>query len=233
VNSAAGVGAGRDPREHEFPLFRVIDAVRSSEEAIVTQVEERRARLAERTGSSGQALADALARELIDDAALRSALLGAGAALPIPLPFIGPWASLVLAVVTGAFLQVANDVELVYQIAAAYRTRLSSERLRLVAFWLVRLTNYDELQEKALAIGVRVTVRKLTEKLIAVGLARAVGATATGLMVTRVAGNLPAPWYVRATAWLGVPVLAVLGWRGTRSVGERATAYFSEELAGR
>lgn len=209
-------------REHELPLFRVIDGVRATEGEIVDRVERRRARLAESSGLGGRTLADALARELVDDAALRSAWIGAGAALPITWPLIGPWGSLALAVVGGAFFQLANEVDLVYQVAAAYRTNLSSERLRPVAFWLVRLTNYEELQQKALALGVRVTVRKLTEKLVAVGLSRAVGATATGVVMTR-----------GATAYLGVPVLAVLGWRNTRGVGERAIAYFSEELAGR
>ncbi len=104
----------------------------------------------------------------------------------------------------------------------------------MVAFWLVRLTNYDDLQSKALAMGVRVTVRKLTEKLIAVGLARALGATATGMMagmMGRAPAAVQAPWYVRATSFLGVPVLACLGWRGTQGVGQRAIAYFTEELA--
>jgi hypothetical protein len=223
----------RDPREDELPLFRVIDGVRANEGAIVARIEARRAVLAERTGLSGRALADELAKELVDDAAVRSALIGATAALPLSLPLIGPWVSLFVAVVGGALLQLANEVDLVYQVAAAYRTRLSSERLRMVAFWLVRLTNYDDLQQKALALGVRVTVRKLTEKLVAVGLARAIGATAPSMMagMVRGAAAAPAPWYVRATAYLGVPVIAVLGWRSTMAVGQRAIAYFSEELA--
>jgi hypothetical protein len=223
----------RDRREGEFPLFRVIDGVRANEGAIVARIEERRAALAARTGLSGRALADALARELVDDAAVRSALIGATAALPFSLPLIGPWISLFVAVVGGALLQLANEVDLVYQVAAAYRTRLSSERLRMVAFWLVRLTNYDDLQHKAMALGVRVTVRKLTEKLVAVGLARAIGATAPGMMagMMRGAAAAPVPWYVRATAYLGVPVITVLGYRSTQAVGQRAIAYFSEELA--
>lgn len=224
-------------REREFPLFRVIDGVRESEGAIVARVEERRARLAAETGLTGRALADELAEELVAAAALRSALIGAGAALPISLPLLGPWVSLALALASGALLQVATEVELVYALAATYRARLDPEELRTVAFWLVRLTNFDDLQQKALTLGVRVTVRKLVEKLVAVGLARAVGATATGvvagMMMSRASLVTPQPWYVQATRFLGVPVLAGLGWKGTRGVGQRAIAYFGEELAAR
>lgn len=217
--------------EEAFPLFRVIDGVRAHEGALVARIEERRSKLAERTGLSGRALADALALELVDDAAARSALIGALAALPVSLPLLGPWISLLFAVTSGAVLQLAGEVDLVYQIAAVYRTRLPPERLRMVAFWLVRLTNYDDLQRKAMALGVRVTVRKLTEKLIAVGLARAIGATAPRMMagMARGVAAIPSPWYVRATAYLGVPVIAVFGWRSTSAVGQRAIAYFSEE----
>jgi hypothetical protein len=211
----------------------VIDGVRASEGAIVARIEERRAALAARTGLAGRELADALAQELVDDASVRSALIGALSAMPLSFPFVGPWVSLVVAVASGAFFQLAGEVELVYQIAAAYRTRLSSERLRMVAFWLVRLTNYEDLQQKAMELGVRVTVRKLTEKLVAIGLARAIGATAPRMMAGVVRGTAaaPAPWYVRATAWLGVPVVTVLGYRSTQAVGQRAIAYFREELA--
>ena len=212
----------------------MIDGVRQSEGAIVARVEERRAALAEKTGLSGRALADRLAEELVEDAALRSALIGAGAALPVSLPLIGPWGSLLLAVSGGALLQTATEVELAYAVAAAYRTRLSSEKLRMVSFWLVQLSNYDELSTRAVKIGVRVTVRKLVEKLVAVGLVRALGATAPGMMMTgmmgRAAAAAPAPWYVRATGLLGVPVLACLAWRSAHDVGGRAIAYFSEEL---
>jgi hypothetical protein len=214
--------------EAELPLLRVIDGVRAQEGVIVARIEERRQRLGQQTGLSGRALADALAQQLIDETSSRTGLIGAASAMPLTLPVLGPWASMVLAVAVGAFFQLAAEVELVYQIAAVYRTRLSSERLRMVAFWLVRLTNYDDLQQMALALGVRVTVRKLVEKLVAVGLARALGATAQGV----VAGLGRGPWYVRATAWLGVPVIAVLGWRSTQAVGRRAVAYFSEELEG-
>jgi hypothetical protein len=229
-----GVVGVRDPREGEFPLFRVIEGVRASEGVLVARVEQRRAQLGEQTGLSGRALADALAQQLVEEASVRSALIGATSALPLSLPLLGPWASLVLAVSAGAFFQLAGEVELVYQLAAVYRTRLSPARLRMVAFWLVRLTNYEDLRQKALALGVRVTVRKLVEKLVAVGLARAVGATAQGVMtsaVVRGTAAAPLPWYVRATAYLGVPVIAALGWQGTRAVGQRALAYFSEELA--
>lgn len=220
-------------REAEFPLLRVIDGVREAEGSIVARIEQRRASLAASTGLTGRALADRLAGELVDDAALRSGLIGAGAALPWTLPLLGPWVSLALALGAGALFQVATEVELVYGIAAVYRTRLPPDKLRMVAFWLVRLSNYDDLSARALTMGVRVSVRKLVEKLVAVGLARAVGATATGMMAmggARAAANAPAPWYIRATSLLGVPVLACLGWRSTRAVGGRAIAYFGEEL---
>jgi hypothetical protein len=217
----------------QFPLFRVIDGVRESEGAIVARVEQRRAKLAEETGLTGLALAEKLADELTDEAALKSALIGGAAALPISIPFLGPWISLGIALASGALFQVATEVELVYAVAAAYRTGLPPERLREVSFWLVRLSNFDDLQSKALAMGLRVTVRKLVEKLVAVGLSRALAATATGMMAGMMVQPAAAatPWYIRATKLLGVPVLAVLGWKSTRAVGERAMAYFAEELA--
>lgn len=228
-------GATRDGdggRRGEFPLFRVIDGVRESEGAIVARVEARRRTLAAQTGLTGLALAEKLAEELIDEAALKSGLIGGAAALPIVVPFLGVWVSLVLALATGALFQLANEVELVYAIAAAYRTRLPPERLRNVTFWIVRLSNYEDLRTKALAMGVRVTVRKLVEKLIAVGISRAVGATAVGMMAGMGIARAPRnPWYIQATKYIAVPVLAVLGWKNTRGVGERAMAYFSEEIA--
>lgn len=224
-----GRGGGADT---EFPLFAVIDRIRQSEHVIAAEVEERRLRIGREMGLTDLALAEAVGRDLVEDAAVRSALIGAGAALPITLPLVGPWVSLGLSLFGGALFQLATEVELVYAVAAAYRTRLRPDRLRVVAFWLVRLSNYEDLQKKAFAMGVRVTVRKLVQKLIAVGIARAVGATATGMMtgmMGRAAANAPAPWYIRATGLLGVPVLACFGWQSTQGVGERAIAYFAEE----
>jgi hypothetical protein len=167
---------------------------------------------------------------------VRSALIGAGAALPITLPLVGFWASLLITVSGGAFLQLATEVDIVYGVAAAYRTRLPSDRLRMTAFWLVQLTNFEDLQARAVTIGTRVTVRKLVEKLVAVGLSRALAATAPGMMggmMGRVAAGSPMPWYVRATSLLGVPVIACFGWQSANATGERAMAYFEEELAAR
>jgi hypothetical protein len=218
-------------RERRLPLLRVIDGVREDEGQIVARVEARRSALAERTGLEGRELADALARELVDVHALRSAALGAGAALPWSVPLLGPYATTVVTVLGGAVWQLANEVELGYGVAAAYRTPLSSERLRMVAFWLVRLTNYDDLRDRALTMGLRLTTRKLVEKLIAIGLTRAFAATAMPMMMGRMGATVApsvAPLYVRAVPYLGVPVLAYLGWRSTQAVGERAIAYFTD-----
>lgn len=223
-----------DAQPAEFPLFRLIDSIRRGEDAIVEGVERRRERLAAETGLRGLALAERVARELTEEAALKSALIGGAAALPFTLPFLGFLPSVVLTVSLGALLQVANEVELVLAIGAAYRTRIPPERLRIVAFWLVRLSNFDELQTRAMTLGVRVTVRKLIEKLVAIGVTRAVEATAVGMMggaMVQRASDAGSPWYVRAIAFAGVPVLAWLGWRGTAATGERAIAYFAEELA--
>ena len=216
--------------EQQFPLFRVIDGVREDEGRIVARVEELRERVQRRTGLHGRPLADAVARQLVDEHAFRSAAIGAGAALPWSLPLIGPLGTIALMVLGGALLQLANEVELCYAVAAAYRTRLGSERLRMVAFWLVRLNNYDDLRGRALTMGVRLTVRKLVEKLLTIGLTRAFAATAMPMMMQGMSMQMvaQAPWYVRAVPYLGVPVLAVLSWRSTSAVGERAIAYFAE-----
>jgi hypothetical protein len=230
ATGAEGIGDGNVLLERKFPLLRVIEGVREDEGKIVARVEERRAALAEQTGLRGRELADALARQLVDEHALRSAAIGAGAALPWSFPLLGPVGTTLFTVLGGAMLQLANEVELCYAIGATYRTRLSSERLRLVAFWLVRLTNFDELRAKALTMGVRLTTRKLVEKLIAIGLTRAFAATAMPAMMQGmgIAATQTAPWYVRAVPYLGVPALGYLGWRSTQGVGERAIAYFSE-----
>lgn len=182
-----------------------------------------------RTGVDGRALADALAQDLIDDARLKAALIGAGAALPITLPLIGFWGTLIATIGIAAVWQLAIEVELVYALSYTYDARISAERLRLVAFWLVQLTNYDDLRERALTIGVRLTVRKLVEKLLAVGLGRAFEATASSMMMVRAAGGVAnQPLYVRATQYLGVPLLFYFGWQSTTAVGERARAFFTE-----
>lgn len=217
--------------EDNFPLLRVIDAVRADESRIREKVELRRRLLATETGLSGRALTEALAEDLILDAKLRSASIGAGFALPWTIPFVGFWGTLAFTVLGAALWQTANEVELVYELAYVYGTRLDSERLRLTSFWLVQLTNYDDLRERALTTGVSLTVRKLTQKLIAVGLMRAYGATAHSLMMARMMGGVPSqPWYVRATEYIGVPVLFYFGWKSTNGVGKRAVDYFREEV---
>ncbi len=217
--------------EDNFPLLRVIDAVRADEFRIEEKVATRRRLLAEETGLTGRALTEALATDLVLDAKLRSATIGAGFALPWTLPFVGFWGTLAITVLGAALWQTANEVELVYELGYAYGTRLERDRLRLTAFWLVQLTNYDDLRERALTTGVSLTVRKLTQKLIAVGLMRAYGATAHSLMMARMMGGAPSqPWYVRATEYIGVPVLFYFGWKSTAGVGKRAVDYFREEV---
>ncbi len=68
------------------------------------------------------------------------------------------------------------------------------------------------------------------QKRIAVGRTRAYAATAQSLMMARMMGRVPnARWYVRATAYIGVPVLFYFGWKSSGEVGKRALAYFREE----
>ena len=223
--------AGMRRDEDAFPLLKVIDAVRTDAARIQAKVELRRRLLGEQPGLSGSALTEELARELTFDAGLRSAAIGAGFALPWTFPLVGFWGTLALSILGAALWQTANEVELVYELAYVYGSRLDPERLRLTAFWLVQLTNYDDLRGKALDIGVNLTVRKLTQKLIAVGLTRAYGATAHSLMRAGRAGVNPAqPWYVRATEYIGVPVLFYFGWKSTSAVGTRAVSYFREEV---
>ena len=90
----------------------------------------------------------------------------------------------------------------------------------------MRLPNYDELEASALRVGERLTVRKVVEKLVATSLTRAFASSAR--VMAGAMGDSLTPWYAKAVSFLGVPVLAVLAWRSTRSVGERAVAYFGE-----
>lgn len=216
--------------ERAGPLLRLIDTIRSSEEQIRERVEARRTEIAARTGLAGVELRQALVEELILAAKWRAAGVGAVAALPITLPFLGFWGSLAFTVIGAAILQLAMEVELVIALSFAYEARLPPERLRMVAFWLVRLTNYDDLRSRALTLGVRLTVRKLIEKLLAVGLARAFEATAHEVMMARMMGRTPGESLpVRATRYLGVPLLFYFGWQSAAGVGERARAWFEEE----
>ncbi len=216
--------------EDSFPLLRLIDAVRTDEARLREKVELRRGLLAIETGLEGAALTHALAQDLIFDAKLRSATIGAGFALPWMIPLLGFWGTLALTVLGAAWWQTVNEVELVYELAYVYRSRLEPDRLRLTSFWLVQLTNYDDLRERALETGVSLTVRKLVEKLIAVGLMRASGATAHSLIRSGRTGGPPRqPWFVRATEYIGVPVCFYVGWKSTSAVGRRALAYFEDE----
>ncbi len=217
--------------EENFPLLRLIDATRADEARIAEKVALRRHLLAEQTGLSGRALTEELATELIEDAKLRSAAIGAGFALPWTIPLVGFWGSMALTVLGAALWQTTNEVELVYELGYAYGTALSPEQKRVTAFWLVQLTNYDDLRQRALTTGVNLTVRKLVQKLVAVGLMRAYAASAHTVMVARMVGGKPSqPWYVRATEYLGVPVLFYFGWKSTSGVAKRAVAYFREEV---
>jgi hypothetical protein len=208
----------------------VIDRIRASEEEIQARVEARRAELAAETGLSGRPLADALAADLIESARWRAATIGATSALPFTIPILGFWGTLIFTVVGAAIWQLAVEVELVYALGFAYGVRKEPGHMRMVAFWLVQLTNFDDLRGRALTIGVRLTTRKLVEKLIAVGLTRAFEATAHSVAMARMMGRVPAePWFVRATQYLGVPVLFFFGWKSVTGVGSRATSYFLEE----
>jgi len=219
--------APKTEADHESAFFRAMDWLRASADQIEAAVERRRAEVAARTGLADRELADALANELILLAAEKSALIAAGVAMPLSLPLLGPILTTLLVVPAGAFWVTINETELCYALACAYRVRMPEEKLRLASFWLVRLSNYDDLRAKALRMGVTLTVRKLVEKLIAAGLARAI-ATGGARMMMRMMGSAATPWYVKATAFLGVPVLTVLAWRDTLSVGQRALEYFAD-----
>lgn len=211
----------------EPPLLRIIDAMHSSERDIVGEVATLRAEIAARTGLTGPELRSELAREIIDRAAEKSALIAAGAALPLSLPGLGPLLTTLLVVPSGVVWVSANEVALCYALACACEVDTEWKRLRLVNYWLVRMSNYDELQAKALTVGVRLTVRKVIEKLVAASLTRAFASSSARMMAGMMGPSLT-PWYASAASFLGVPVLTVLAWRSTQSVGQRAIAYFDE-----
>lgn len=204
--------------EPDLALFQLIDAIRADPDAIAARVAAVTSRFPERARA---------ARELVEDAALRSALVNAGSALPGSLPVVGPVGTFAIALFGSALWQLAIEVELVYALAHLYGSKDDPERQRMVAFWLVRLTNFDELRELALQMGVTVTVKKLIEKLLAIGLARGIAAVA-GMVGGARALSAFTPTVV---AWLAVPVVGVLGWRSTTGVGERAISWFEESAA--
>jgi len=191
--------------------------------AIEAQVAAARDHVAAR--GSDTAIEDAAARELIEDAALTVALLNAASAIPGSLPLVGPVGTLALSVAGAAGAQLAVEVRLVRALAVHLGVALPDEAAREVILTVVRGGRSTSKRAWALELGGRLVVKKLAEKLLGAGLARA---AAAGTYVLTGRRRIDASASASLAGWIAVPLVAVLSWRGTIEVGERALAFCYE-----
>ena len=190
---------------------------------IEAQVTAARARVAAQ--GSEVVVEDAVARELIEDAALTVALLNAVSAVPGALPLVGPVGTLALSVVGAAGAQLAVEVRLVRALAVHLGVVLPDDASRDIVLAVVRGGRSTSKPSWALELGGRLVVKKLAEKLLGAGLARA---AAAGTFVLTGRSRVDASGAAALAGWIAVPLVAVLSWRGTIEVGERALAFCYE-----
>jgi len=206
-------------------LQRAVGFLCRDGDRISARVRARRERMRAR-GLEGEALRDALVREIVREHCLLGTGLNGVAALPVTLPLAGPWGTLGIAVAGSVLGELAVMVEMIHAIAAAYDSPLEGDELRAAAWRLLRLSSAGEVRETAWNVAVRVTVKKVAEKALTLGATRVVHAW-TG--VAHRAGMPGDPAVATAVGWMAVPVLAGLSWRDGQAVAARAIEFFATE----
>ena len=206
------------PSAEPFPVG-LVDRLRRPESRIFARVAARRERLRAVLGLEGEALRAALVDELVSGHALLSMGSNALFALPVPLPLLGPWGGLAATVAGSVAVDLVLQIELVYALAAAHGSPLRGEELRREAWRLVGLGSREDLGRKAWAIGQRVTVKKLAQKALVQGVARAFCALAAPGRPGPARGSLET-----AVGLAAVPVVAGLAARDMRQLAARTCA---------
>ncbi|MBI3295542.1 MAG: hypothetical protein HYZ71_12525 [Deltaproteobacteria bacterium] len=152
-------------------FLEVLEGLQKDEDLLKEKVEKKRARfLAD--GVSENEIAKRLTKSYIEGAVLRSTTSGAASALPISIPIVGTIPSFLIVVSANTLYTFKNELELCYLIAYSNNTALDSDALKHRAFWLVGLSNYDEIKKRAKALGVKITLKKLVEKLAMLSVSR-------------------------------------------------------------
>lgn len=201
-------------------FLEVLEGLQRDEDLLKKKVEDRRQKLIAQ-GVSKDQIAKKLSRHLVEGAVFRSTTSGVASALPVTLPVIGAIPTFAIVVSANTLYTFKNELELCYLIAYANGTELSSEALQHRAFWLVGLSNFDEVKKQARALGVKVTLKKLVEKLAVTSASRGLAHFLHCGIGASVAINAGTFGFLA-----GAPISGFYGYRSTTKVAQRAIEYF-------
>lgn len=208
-------------------FLKILDEISKDEESLRKKVEKKRQDLLS-DGISEKQLSSELTKRYVQGALFRSSGAGIASALPLTLPIVGAIPTFILAVSANTLYTFKNEVELCYLIAFSNNTDVESEKLKHVAFWLVGLSNFDEIQKQAKSIGVRVTFKKLVEKLAVASASRGLAHYFhCGIGESLGLGIGGARKIV--SFFVGAPISGFYGYHSTKGVSKRAVEYFIQE----
>lgn len=212
-------GSISEKLSHQF--LRILDQISKDEEEIRARIVQKR-----RVLGIPETQSKPLIKRCVDSAVIRSAGAGVASALPITLPVIGAIPTFLGVVTANTLYTYKNEIELCYSIAFATNTPLRGEELKHRVFWIVGLSNIDEVKRQAREIGVKITLKTLVQKLAVASASRGLAhfihcgiGEAIGLSAMT---NIPKT----LGFFIGAPIGGYFGYRSTRGVAERAVEFF-------
>lgn len=206
-------------------FLEILEGLQKDEELLRKKVEDKRAKLSAE-GVSENELPKRLTKSYVEGGVVRSTTSGVVSSLPVNLPLIGAIPTFLVAVSANTLYTFKNELELSYLIAFSNNTELDSEALKHRVFWLVGLSNYDEIKTQAKSLGVKVTLKKLVEKLAVVSMSRGL-AHVFHCGLGRGMGVSMQGFGKSVSFFAGAPISGFYGYRSTKKVAERAVEYFA------
>lgn len=202
-------------------FLEILEGLLRDEDVLREKVHEKRRKfLAE--GISEDQVAKRLTKSYVEGAVLRSTTSGVASALPVTLPVIGAIPTFLAVVTANTLYTFKNELELCYLVAYSNNAQLEGEALQHRVFWLVGLSNVDEIKKQARSLGVKVTLKKLVEKLAVTSLSRGFAHFLhCGIGAGMGLGAGPVGFLA------GAPLSGFFGYRSTRGVAKRAVEYFA------
>ncbi|MBI4403777.1 MAG: hypothetical protein HY537_06435 [Deltaproteobacteria bacterium] len=205
-------------------LIKIVDHMKAAEGVLRDRVEKKRKGLLEK-GISEADVSKQLVRGYVHAALIRSTGAGVVTALPWNLPIVGAIPTFLLAVGAHSLYVFKNELELCYLVAFSSGSTLNGEALKHRAFWLVGLSDYQEVKKRAKKLGVRIALKKLVEKLAVSSASRGLG----HFFICGFAESMGITLDKRIGFFVGAPIGGFYGYRSTLGVAERATEYFQSK----
>lgn len=173
-------------------------------------------------GVAPDQVAKRLTKSYVEGAVLRSTTSGVASSLPVTLPLVGAIPTFAVVVSANTLYTFKNELELCYLVAYSNNTELEGEALQHRAFWLVGLSNLEDIKKQAKSLGVKITLKKLVEKLAVSSVSRGLAHFLhCGIGVSLGMGGGSFGFFV------GAPISGLYGYRSTRGVAQRAVEFFA------